>query len=399
MSCRTFVSLSTRRDATARPILPVSDDGDRVQQGCVQRDGRAQHALAPKADSIGLMATPSPALVGSRRDHAIGVVLVLISAIGFGSGALLATPVYASGLDWLTLLAWRFLIAAAVSWLWLLAVPAHRAALRRMSRRRVAVLLTLGVLYLGNSGTYFAALETVPASLTALIVYMYPALVAVLSIRFGRRLEGRRAWLALVSTMAGVALAVGGIAPGAVPPLLGLVLALASPVIYAVWIILAARLGGERSLREGATTTAAGKATTAPETSEPAPAAALMTTATFAVWWLAAMATGRPTHPTDIPAEAWLPLVLLGVFSTAVALQTFYAGSKRIGAANASLVSTIEPVYIIAMATLLLHETLTPVQMLGGALVIGGVVLAQTAGATPVRAPAAESRVAPSIRP
>ncbi len=388
MSCRTFVSLSTRRDATARPILPVSDDGDRVQ-----------HALAPKADSIGLMATPSPALVGSRRDHAIGVVLVLISAIGFGSGALLATPVYASGLDWLTLLAWRFLIAAAVSWLWLLAVPAHRAALRRMSRRRVAVLLTLGVLYLGNSGTYFAALETVPASLTALIVYMYPALVAVLSIRFGRRLEGRRAWLALVSTMAGVALAVGGIAPGAVPPLLGLVLALASPVIYAVWIILAARLGGERSLREGATPTAAGKATTAPETSEPAPAAALMTTATFAVWWLAAMATGRPTHPTDIPAEAWLPLVLLGVFSTAVALQTFYAGSKRIGAANASLVSTIEPVYIIAMATLLLHETLTPVQMLGGALVIGGVVLAQTAGATPVRAPAAESRVAPSIRP
>jgi drug/metabolite transporter (DMT)-like permease len=196
-----------------------------------------------------------------------------------------------------------------------------------------------------------------------------------------------------------VALAVGGIAPGAVPPLLGLLLALASPVIYAVWIILAARLGGERSLREGVTTTAAGKATTAPETSEPAPAAALMTTATFAVWWLAAMATGRPTHPTDIPAEAWLPLVLLGVFSTAVALQTFYAGSKRIGAANASLVSTIEPVYIIAMATLLLHETLTPVQMLGGALVIGGVVLVQTAGATPVRAPAAESRVAPSIRP
>ena len=112
---------------------------------------------------------------------------MLISAIGFGSGALLATPVYASGLDWMTLLAWRFLIAAAVSWLWLLAFPAHRAALRRMSRRRVAVLLTLGVLYVGNSGTYFAALETVPASLTALIVYMYPALVAVLSIRSRRR--------------------------------------------------------------------------------------------------------------------------------------------------------------------------------------------------------------------
>ncbi|MDQ3554065.1 MAG: DMT family transporter [Chloroflexota bacterium] len=344
----------------------------------------------------------------SRRDHAIGVVLVLISAIGFGSGALLATPVYASGLDWLTLLAWRFLIAAAVSWLWLLAFPAHRAALRRMSRRRVAVLLTLGILYVGNSGTYFAALETVPASLTALIVYMYPALVAVLSIRFGRRLEGRRAWIALGLTTIGVALAVGGIAPGAVPPALGLALALASPVIYAVWIVLAARLGGERSAREGETEPASPAVhsqavnepeTSEPETSEPAPAAALMTTATFAVWWLAAMATGRPTHPTDIPAEAWLPLLLLGVFSTAVALQTFYAGSRRIGAANASLVSTVEPVYIIAMATLLLSETLTPIQMLGGALVIGGVLLAQTGGSATVHVPSADPHVVPSIRP
>lgn len=357
----------------------------------------------------GLMATPSPAT--SRRDHAVGVVLVLVSAIGFGSGALLATPVYATGLDWLTLLAWRFMIAAAVSWLWLLAFPAHRAALRGMSRRRVAVVLTLGVLYVGNSGTYFAALETVPASLTALIVYMYPALVAVLSIRFGRRLEGRQAWIALVLTTVGVALAVGGIAPGELPPLLGLVLALASPVIYAVWIVLAARLGGERPAREGTLPPPETGATTDPQDSEPAPpsdpgdlepapAAALMITATFAVWWLAAMATGRPTHPADIPADAWLPLVLLGVFSTAVALQAFYAGSKRIGAANASLVSTVEPVYIIAMATVLLQETLTPIQMLGGALVIGGVLLAQTAGRTSSRAASsADPRAVPTIGP
>ena len=339
------------------------------------------------------MSSPFPTLIAGRRDHAIGVVLVLVSAIGFGSGALLATPVYATGLDWMALLAWRFMIAAAVSWLWLLAFPAHRSALRRMSRRRVAIVLTLGVLYLGNSGTYFAALETVPASLTALIVYMYPALVAVLSIRFGRRLEGRRAWIALILTTIGVALAVGGIAPGEVPPLLGLMLALASPVIYAIWIVLAARLGGERSAREGATPQSD------PETSEPAPAAALMTTATFAVWWLAAMATGRPTHPADIPTDAWLPLLLLGVFSTAVALQAFYAGSKRIGAANASLVSTVEPVYIIAMATVLLAETLTPVQMLGGALVIGGVLLAQTSSATPAGVLSRDPRVVPTIAP
>src|SRR5215218_8598889 len=190
------------------------------------------------------MSAPLPAVGG--RDRAVGVLLVVISACGFGSGALFAKPIYAAGVDWMTLLAWRFLFAAALSWVWLLAWPNARRTLRNLSRRRLIVLVLLGILYVGNSGTYFAGLETVPASLAALIVYLYPALVAVLSIRFARRLAGRRAWAALGLATLGVALAVGGIDPGTAPPLYGLLLIVASPVIYAVWIILAARLGGER---------------------------------------------------------------------------------------------------------------------------------------------------------
>jgi drug/metabolite transporter (DMT)-like permease len=79
-----------------------------------------------------------------------------------------------------------------------------------------------------------------------------------------------------------------------------------------------------------------------------------------------------------IPAQAWLPLIGVGVVSTAVALQTFYAGARRIGAAQASLVSTVEPPYTISLAALLLGESLTPVQLLGGMMVIIGVVGAQS---------------------
>ena len=77
-------------------------------------------------------------------------------------------------------------------------------------------------------------------------MYLYPAVVAVLSLRFGHRLRGRRAWLALAISLAGVVLAVGGIDPADSPPLSGLLLAFASRFIYAVWIVLAARLSGER---------------------------------------------------------------------------------------------------------------------------------------------------------
>ncbi|MGZ8528790.1 MAG: EamA family transporter, partial [Candidatus Limnocylindrales bacterium] len=212
------------------------------------------------------------------RRRALGTALVLLSACAFGSGALFAKPAYAAGVDWHVLSSWRFLFGASLAWLWLLAWPAHRQALRSLDRRLVAVSLGLGILYVGNSATYFAGLETVDASLAALIVYIYPALVAVLTLRFGRRLQGARAWGALGLALVGVVLAVGGIDTADTPPLEGLLLIVASPVIYAVWIILAARLGGERPDRDRGIPPQDSETTTEPGSTEPAPAAALMTT-------------------------------------------------------------------------------------------------------------------------
>jgi drug/metabolite transporter (DMT)-like permease len=315
----------------------------------------------------------------------LGVALVVLSAFSYGSGALLAKPIYAAGVDWMTLLAWRFLFGAIASWGWLLIWPAQRRALRAFSRRRILLLVLLGVFFLGNSGTYFAALETVSASLAALIVYIFPAIVAVITIRFGRRLQGRRAWGALAISMLGVALAVGGIDPADAPPLHGLLLTIASPIIYAVWIVLAARFGGERGGSSDALLPHESEGPADAEQAEAAPAAAIMITATAVAWWIAALATNRPAMPSQIPADAWLPLIGVGVISTAVALQAFYAGARRIGAAQASLVSTVEPIYTIALASLLLGEILTPVQIVGGIMVIIGVVIAQS-GATSMRA-------------
>src|SRR5206468_389242 len=108
------------------------------------------------------------------RSVAVGVVLTVISAFAFGSGALFAKPVYAAGVGWHVLMAWRFGIGAALAWLWVLANPTARAGLRRMAKRALAFAVALGVLYTGNSSTYFAGLETISASLAALIVYIYP---------------------------------------------------------------------------------------------------------------------------------------------------------------------------------------------------------------------------------
>jgi len=311
------------------------------------------------------------------RRRALGIALVAASACGYGSGPLFAKSVYGAGLDWLALLYWRFLMAGLLVWAWAILVPANRAGLRALPRRRVVALFLLGAFFVGNAGTYYASLQHISASLASLIIYIYPALVAVLSIRFGHGLHGRRPWAALGIVSVGVALTLGGIETHAEP--IGIVLALSSPCMYAVYIVLAARLAGERRGETANDRTGGDGAETMP-----AVAAAVMLSATFVVVAALAAATGEPIVPWRVPGGAWCGLAGIAVFSTAVAMSAFYAGAARIGAAQAALVSTLEPIWTITLATLLFGERLSPVQLVGGLLVISGVSVAQTTrGATP----------------
>ncbi len=304
-----------------------------------------------------------------NRTRLAGIALVVVSAVAFGSGGLFAKPVYAAGIDWLTLMAWRFAIAGGLAWLVLLARPGARRALAALPRRTLLATIGLGVLYVGNTATYFAGIQTVPLGLAALIVYIYPPVVAVLALRLGRPLEGRRVWTALGIALAGVALAVGGIDAATAPPLEGLLLIIAAPLIYAVWIILAARHSGERSDRTGSE---------AEDGANASAIGAVMLASTAFVYWVMNIATSHPVLPADIPTEAWPGIVGVAVVAGFVAVQAFYAGAQRVGAAQASLISTVEPLWTIIAAALLFGERLQPVQMIGGALILAGVLLSQT---------------------
>jgi drug/metabolite transporter (DMT)-like permease len=313
---------------------------------------------------------------------------VLVSAAGFGSGALFVQPLYDAGMEPFAVLFWRFATAALFGWGFLLLSSRRRLALRRLPRARVAVLLLLGALYVGNSYAFIASLQVVSISLASIIAYLYPAIVAVLATRYLRSLEGRRAWIALGISIFGIALTVGGIPEGELPPLWGLALAFANPVIYATWIMLQARLAGDRPRPADAPAPQVaippGDAETAVETQaagsspDPSPAAALMTTATALVYAALLLGSGGSISPAAVPAAVWPPLLGLGLVATAIAIQTFYAGVKRVGGARASLISTVEPVYTVALAMILFGESLTTPQIVGGALVILAVVLAET---------------------
>ena len=307
------------------------------------------------------------------RRRALGIGLVVVAGASFASGSIFATLSYREGLDWLTLLGWRFLIGAGLAWAWVALSPSRRGSVRGLTRRQLAVTLALGAVYTGNAGTYYAGIETIPASLAGVIVYIYPVFVALLSLRFATRLPGRRPWFALALAVIGIVLALGGVDVSADLPIQGILLILASAAIYSVWIVLSARLSGERRDRLGSDVPA--DATAARDA---AGTTAVMMTATALVFASMAAVAGAPLDPRTVPSAAWPYLVGIGFLASFLAIQTLYAGARRIGAAQAALVSTTEPVFIVVLSFVILDQRLAPIQLVGAGLILVGVIIAQT---------------------
>lgn len=106
---------------------------------------------------------------------------------------------------------------------------------------------------------------------------------------------------------------------------------------------------------------------------------ALMMLATAGVFGVMALGTGRTLDPRAVPVDTWPWLLGIGFVASFLAIQALYAGARRIGAAQAALISTTEPLFIVALAFLVLGQQLTPIQLAGAGLILLGVVIAQTA--------------------
>jgi drug/metabolite transporter (DMT)-like permease len=73
----------------------------------------------------------------------------------------------------------------------------------------------------------------------------------------------------------------------------------------------------------------------------------------------------------------WLWTALFAIVSTALAISAFWWSVGLIGAARAAIVGSLEPLGAIMLSVLVLGERLTPLQIVGGALILAGVLLVQ----------------------
>lgn len=288
----------------------------------------------------------------TRAERRVGVALVAVSAISFAVMAIFARAAYDAGADVTAVLLCRFVIAAAC----LGAV----VALRRMPLprgRTLAGLVAMGALgYTGQSLAFFTALTRASAGLVALLLYLYPAIVTVLTVVLFRERLTRPKGIALGLALVGTALTVGRVGSGS---LTGVALGVAAACIYSCFIVAGSRI----TRGVGATVSTA------------------VITASCAVMYVVIAAVQRPAFPET--GVGWAAVVAIGVVCTVVAIGTFLAGIARLGPADASSLSTLEPVVTVVLAAVILGEALGPVQALGGALILAAVLVLSRTEAEP----------------
>lgn len=289
-----------------------------------------------------------------------GVGLALVVAACFASGSVFAGLAFRHGTDPLTVTAVRTIAATAASFV-VLRLRGAPIALAPRDRRNA---FALGILVAFYSWSLYKAVSLMPVSLALLTFYLYPLMTGMIAWVSGRERFTPRAAGALALAFLGLGLALNfGGAPGAT---LGVLFALAAAVGFTAQLVLSSVVIGRNAAQ---------------------PVALHMLASAAVIYIVICAALGHFNLPTD--ATGWI-----GFGSTTLCYMCgaigLYSAIALLGPVKAALVLNIEPVYSMAFGYVLLGQSLTPVQILGGACVVAAITLGRANRvAAPIPKPAA----------
>lgn len=272
-----------------------------------------------------------------------GILLIAISAASFGTLAIFGRLIYADGVDTFTMLFLRFGFAAILMTVILFA--------RREKFPRGKVLLSLigmgAIGYVGQSFTYLSAIKYASAGLVALLLYLYPMFVFMLSAVF---LHEKVTWMkvmAIILALMGTALIVD---PEGGQPM-GILFSLSAALIYSVYIIVGTNVMKHVSAVQSS----------------------LVIFASAGLVYGILMSINGAHLPST--RQGWIHIAGIVLVATVIPVATFLAGLERIGPTNSAMLSTLEPVVTVLLAAWFFGERLAWIVLLGGGLILGAVIV------------------------
>jgi drug/metabolite transporter (DMT)-like permease len=286
---------------------------------------------------------PTPTATGRLSDLGPGIV----AASAFALSNVLSKVVMADGADVLTLSLFRGLVGVALLAVWLRIGEPPRP--HRPQARLIA--LGLGVLFAGVVFGLFASFAAVPIPVAILSYFVYPLLTGIFGALLGIERIGWRGALAALAAFLGLALMLR--AHPQQLALAGIAFAFgAAACRTAIMLVTRARLhDADPQLTTWYTI--------------------LSSTATLA---LAALLTWNWQGPHT--ALGWSAMMVVSV-GTTIAVLALFVSIKRIGPFRSALIMYLEPLLSTVLSAPILGVVITPVQAIGGAIMLAALVAFQ----------------------
>jgi drug/metabolite transporter (DMT)-like permease len=300
----------------------------------------------------------------------VGYVYALLAAVLFGANGSVTKLIMEAGLSPAQVTQFRLVGAAIIAGLVLLIID-RRAF--RMPRRQWPIMIVLGVVGVALlQGTYAAAVQRLPVGIALLLEYTAVLMVALVAYFFFKETVKARLWVAIALVLVGLAI-VAQVWASTLDGL-GMVFAMAAAVCLALYFLI-----GEKQV------------------TRTSPLALSFWTMSFAAifwafisgWW--ELSPGVFLEPVDLGGQGaevivpmWLPLAWNIVLGSFAPFMLSLASLRYLSATAAGIVASSEVVFAFVVAWAWLGETLGLVQVLGAAVVLAGIILAQTARSTKV---------------
>ena len=285
-----------------------------------------------------------------------GGLLVAVGAVLLAAKGLFAKALYEMGLSFHDVAAIRSVLAvpgfAVLAWLYRSKTRTERDSASQRKDLLLAACAGFLCYYLGALANFYA-LTIIDASVERPLLFAYPIFVVIITTLITRQPPSARVLLALLMTSLGVVLVTGALSTNlSASQWSGMAWILFCSLSIAIYFLIS----GELTQRLGS--------------------------GLFTLTAMTAAAGGMALHyqifagweSVDLSVAAWWTLAALVVFSTVLPLFLMAEGVRRVGASQASLISTLGPPATAIMAQELTGEVLAPAQWLGIALVLIGVM-------------------------
>ena len=315
-------------------------------------------AVAPTTERPG-----DQALDGRRR--LLGSLAILVAAASFGTLGPVSRLAYDGGLEPLGFVAWRSAIGGAVLAVYLVFRVARGSErwvpFRSLDRRTAGSLAIVTISAVLLNLAIFSAFGRVSVALALLGFFTYPVMVALFDAAVRHEALGRPTVASLTMAVAGMVLVVaGGLgSAGAIQvDVIGLGLAFFAACMQTLFVAMSRASYKAVPTLQAMTVILLGDA------------AAFVVLAV--IIGAGAQLAGPFAHPST-----WGLLLIGGGIGAGLASALFLAGIRLLGGLRAGILALFEPVVGVILAALVLSETVAPVQIAGGVLVIAAAVVLQ----------------------